>query len=766
MPENDPRIEQLLKKLDELQRRQKDFNHEINAIRHEISQIQGQETQNKPEREEIPAEPPSEILTTGSLSSKLEAEEKQKTSRFSGFIKTDLEKFIGENLMNKIGILITIIGVAIGARYAIDKELISPFIRIMLGYGVGGGLLFFAVRLKDEIPNFSAVLFSGAMAVFYIITFAAFSFYGLMGGLPAFLIMVFITLVTVAGSLYYNREVVAHIGLVGAYAVPFLVGGDAPASTLFIYMAIINAGVLSVAIYKYWKLLTYSAFAFTWLIYGTWQQTDYAPADEFITALLFSLIFFIIFYLTALTYKLLREKAFMRVDVWLILANAFVFYGFGYTILIGHETGSSWLGAFTAGNAIIHFAAAVLVYRAGLSDKNLFYLVAGLAVTFFTIAIPVELDGNWITLLWTGEAAILFWIGRSQQIAFYEKMSHPILALAFISLLFDWNSAYPLFEMENLEAGFTALFNIYFFTSLFFISAISFISWKDYSLENLPSLYQNSANDRLIRQLIQLTLIITVYFAFRLEIQGWFNQLFIDSKMTAHTDEAAGNRDILRFSTLAVFNYTMFFISGLILASIQWLKQKDTGFILFVLVVVCTVLFFENGLSELGRLKESYLNPSEYEPYTAGVFHIGVRYISFLFLGFMLYATHRMAHQNYMEGNLKIAFDALLYVTILWILSNELILWTDLSTSTDPYKLGLTILWAVYALSIIALGIKTAKKHLRVGAIVLLGITLLKLFFYDIVHLDAVARTIVFVTVGILLLLASYLYNRFSKEMK
>ena len=766
MPENKSRIEQLLNKLKELQRRQDDFNQEINAIRHEIRQIQEQEPEIEPERQQDPAEPPSESRAAGSLSSKLEAEEKQKPSLFSGFIKSDLEKFIGENLMNKIGILITIIGVAIGARYAIDNELISPIMRIILGYGVGGGLLFFAVRLKDEIPNFSAVLFSGAMAVFYIITFAAYSFYSLMGSFPAFLIMVFITLVTVAGSLYYNREVVAHIGLVGAYAVPFLVGGDEPASTLFIYMAIINAGVLSVAIYKYWKLLTYSAFVFTWLIYGSWQQTDYSSADEFITALLFSLIFFIIFYLTALTYKLMREQIFKRGDVWLILTNAFVFYGFGYAILNGHETGSGWLGAFTAGNAIIHFAAAVLVYRSGFSDKNLFYLAAGLAVTFLTIAIPVELNGNWITLLWTGEAAILFWIGRSQEITFYEKMSHPILTLAFISLLFDWNGAYPLVEMEYSEAGFTTLFNIQFFTSLFFISAILFISWKDYTSQKLPSLYQNEANDRLIRQLIQLTLIVTIYFAFRFEIQGWFNQMFIDSKMTAYTDEASGNSDILRFSTLGVFNYTMLFISTLILLSIRWLKQKDQGFILFLLVLICTVLFFENGLSELGHLKESYLNPSEYEPYRAGAFHVGVRYISFLFLGLMLYATNRLAHQDYMEGNLKIVYDALLYGSVLWIFSNELILWVDLITSADPYKLGLTILWAVYGLLIIALGIKTAKKYLRIGAIALLGITLLKLFFYDIAHLDAVDRTIVFLTLGILLLFASFLYNRFSKEMK
>jgi uncharacterized membrane protein len=766
MPENEPRIEELLKKLDELQRKQADFNQEILAIRHEISQMQGREPEDDSVREEVMKEPNFASRSTGSLSARLQAEEKQKKSRFSGFIKADLEKFIGENLINKIGIVITIIGVAMGARYVIDNELISPLMRIILGYGVGGGLLFFAVRLKEEIPGFSAVLFSGAMAVFYIITFAAYSFYSLMGTLPAFLLMVFITLITVAGSLYYNREVVAHIGLVGAYAVPFLIGGDEPAGIMFIYMAIINTGVLSAAIYKYWKLLTYSAFAFTWLIYGTWQQTDYSSADEFMTALAFSLIFFIIFYLTSLTYKLLREQVFKRSDVWLILANAFIFYGFGYVVLNGHETGNSWLGAFTAGNAMIHFAAAVLVFRSGFSDRNLFFLVAGLAVTFLTIAVPVELDGNWITLLWTGEAAILFWIGRSQQITFYEKMSHPILALAFISLLFDWNSAYPLFEMEYSESGFTTLFNIHFFTSLFFISAISFISWKDYSTEKLPSLYQNSANDRLIRQLIQLTLIITVYFAFRFEIQGWFNQLFIDSKLTTPTGEVPGNRDILRFSTLGVFNYTMLFISVLILASIRWLKQKDIAFILFVLVVVCTVLFFENGLSELGRLKESYLNPSEFEPYNAGLLHIGVRYISFLFLGLMLYATHRLVHQSYTENKLKLAFDALLSITVLWILSNELILWGDLKTSADPYKLGLTILWAVYALMIIALGIRTAKKHLRLGAITLLGITLLKLFFYDIAHLDAVSRTILFVTLGVLLLFASFLYNRFSKEME
>jgi len=48
------------------------------------------------------------------------------------------------------------------------------------------------------------------------------------------------------------------------------------------------------------------------------------------------------------------------------------------------------------------------------------------------------------------------------------------------------------------------------------------------------------------------------------------------------------------------------------------------------------------------------------------------------------------------------------------------------------------------------------------GAIALFGVTLIKLFFYDISHLDTISKTIVFVTLGILLLIISFLYNKYK----
>lgn len=107
-------------------------------------------------------------------------------------------------------------------------------------------------------------------------------------------------------------------------------------------------------------------------------------------------------------------------------------------------------------------------------------------------------------------------------------------------------------------------------------------------------------------------------------------------------------------------------------------------------------------------------------------------------------------------------FDYLLYISLLWIISSELINILSLSRLTDSYKLGLSIVWGIYALFLISMGIAKNKKHLRIGAMVLFGITLIKLFIYDISYLSTISKTIVFVSLGILLLIISFLYNKYK----
>jgi uncharacterized membrane protein len=185
-----------------------------------------------------------------------------------------------------------------------------------------------------------------------------------------------------------------------------------------------------------------------------------------------------------------------------------------------------------------------------------------------------------------------------------------------------------------------------------------------------------------------------------------------------------------------------------------------------LLNILGTLAFLIQGLMILNALKDSYITQPTVEYFQNGSFNIWIRYISYLFVGLTLYSTFLYTRQYFFRQGikeLKVVFDCLLHLTLLWIASSELITWMDIMKIAQSYKLVLSILWGIYALILIGLGIWKKKKYLRIGAIALFGITLYKLFFYDISDLDTIAKTIVFVSLGALLLIISFLYNKYKQ---
>ena len=100
-----------------------------------------------------------------------------------------LENFIGLRLIHFVGIMVLVIGISIGVKYAIDKELISETMRIILAYCAGLLLFILSLRLKKKYQLFSAILFSGSMATLYFTTYAAFVYYNFLPAMVTFLIM-------------------------------------------------------------------------------------------------------------------------------------------------------------------------------------------------------------------------------------------------------------------------------------------------------------------------------------------------------------------------------------------------------------------------------------------------------------------------------------------------------------------------------------------------------------------------------------------------
>ena len=785
MTETNDLLAPLNEKLEALKKRQEIISIEIRELGEEIIQLKNLHVALPGEEESIHAtdisenysEPEVQNLSGISVSTEPELRPIKRPDYSSSGpvrppkVKSDLEKFIGENLINKIGIAVTVIGVAIGAKYSIDHDLISPLARIVLGYLIGLALMGVGFRLKKNYQNYSAVLVSGAIAILYFITFFAYSLYALMPQYVAFLFMVVFTAFAVYTSIHYNRQIIAHLGMVGAYAVPFLLGDSSGiVLILFSYIAIINIGILVVSFNKYWKPLYYVSFVITWLSYLSWYGEKFMKNGDFGLALTFLAVFFVIFYTVFLAYKLLKKELFDINDVFLLLANSFIFYGLGYSIFKTNNSAENLLGVFTLINAAIHFVVGTIIYSQKLADKNLYYMVVGLVLTFITIAIPVQLKGNWVTLLWAGEAALLFWIGRTKNIQFYEIICYVLIILTFVSIIQDWTTAYNCYIPGKQETRIVPIFNINFLTSVFVIASFGFINILNRDQKYPEAIRTRVELERIISILIPATLLVVLYYSFRIEIETYWNQLYEDSsKLVDNVNNSLMDRlqdsDLLKFRSIWIINYSLLMTSLLTFLNMRKLKSFDLGILSLILSSICLVVFLVQGLIDLSSLRDSYIHNILADHYPRTGYNIGIRYISYMFVGITLFSMYRYLTCDLSQkegGGLKIGFDCLLHLTLLWIASSELITWMEIMKFSQSSKLGLTILWGVYALVLIVLGIWKKKKHLRVGAIALFGVTLYKLFFFDMEDLDTIAKTIVFLSLGVLLLIISFLYNKYK----
>ena len=682
---------------------------------------------------------------------------------------SDLEKIIGESWINKIGILIVIIGVAIGAKYSIENELISPLTRIILGYLVGIGLLGFGIKLKPKFEGYSAVLVSGSISIFYFITYFAYSFYNLIPQILAFAMMLIFTVFTVFAAIKYNRVVIAHIGLIGAYAVPFLLSsGSGRVDILFSYMLIINLGILFISIKRDWKTLHYSAFFFTWLIYGSWfaDKSFYSSLQGYeALGIGFATAFFSIFYGVSLFNNIISKEKLDKINIILILLNSFIYFGFGYGIFNSNTKLDTYLGLFTLFNAVIHFVVLFFIKSKKLADSTLFYSTLGMVFTFITIAIPIQLDGSWVTLLWIAQGTILFWIGKTKNIPIYEKISLPILGLSFLSLLEDWS-----FYRYANNGDIQAFWNINFLTGILAILGYGFVVYLSRKHAETEENQKFSPFNAIKSFYLPALLVLTAYLTFRNEIAYYFNYWLENSSLKGKEiseidDYSLYNYDINVFKNIYLIAYSLVFFGGLALLNFHKFKNKVLGISAIVIGLLTLLSAQTFGLEELGELRYAYINGGSNEYFDVNFNYILVRYLLWGSVAFALWAIFKNTKSIIENTKFHIFLEMVIHISILNFLSNELVTWMDIAGYQDIFKLGLSILWSVYSLLLVSLGIYKKKKYLRISALVLFGVTLAKLFLYDISNLSTISKTIVLIVLGLLLLIISFLYNKFKDKI-
>lgn len=684
----------------------------------------------------------------------------------------DIEKFIGENLINKIGILILVLGISFFVKYAIDKDWINEPARVGIGVLAGALVMGIAHRLKKNYAAFSSVFVAGAISIFYLTIGIAFHDYHLFSQTVAFIIMVVITIFSVFVSVSYDRKELAILSLIGGFAVPFMVStGEGNYKVLFTYIAILNIGMLMIAYFKKWNLVTLLAFIFSCLLYSAWfGRGFYDDKLPYRGALFFAVIFYLIFSAATVINNLRNKGTFTKLEYFIMVANTFFFFGMGITIIENWKP--ELKGLFTVALALYNLVYALFLYRKFGLDKDAIYLLLGLTLTFVTLAIPIQFQGNYITLFWAGEAVLLFWLSQKSKISTFKLGAIIVQLLMLISLIMDWEKYYSgnLMELKPF-------LNRMFITGI--VSVVSLIlsyillkKEKDttaiFGFTFYPADYSN---------IILGVLILVGYFTGMLEI-SYQTEDYIPNYYSG-----------ISYCVL----YHLVFSVGLIYVILKLKSRLWNSFVIIlssVNILLYIAFFFQLTFNEL---RENYtLNLSFKSAYF-------IHYVLLICLAYFGYVLIKFRHNNSFSELLNHKFALWVFAfCIVYILSNEvmihgLMFGNDIVSNAELakfpamkagefnydkeffidekfaaakvqiIKIGYPILWGVLSFVFLIIGIKKNNKQMRIIALSLLGITIIKLFFYDIKNVSETGKIIAFILLGVLILIISFVYQKIKK---
>ncbi len=199
------------------------------------------------------------------------------------------ERFMGVKLFAWLGAVAMFFGVVFFVKYAFENNLISPALRIALGFAagvtlLGGGL---ATHRIERYRVLAQAFCATGILILYGVSFAAHAVYHFewFGNAQTFALMAGITLVAFLISVRLHALVVAVLGMLGGFLTPLLLStGEDQVLTLFGYIALLNAGLLAVSRHGRWRFLTPCAAVGTALMQVAWWAKFFAAGDYAIGA--------------------------------------------------------------------------------------------------------------------------------------------------------------------------------------------------------------------------------------------------------------------------------------------------------------------------------------------------------------------------------------------------------------------------------------------------------------------------------------------------
>jgi uncharacterized membrane protein len=338
------------------------------------------------------------------------------------------EAVIAGRWLNYVGILALLFAVTFFLKYAFDNNWVGPRGRVGIGLLMGSALYPWSHWLLDRgYKYFSEGIAALGAAVLYLSLWAGWHYYAIFSQSTAFALMIVVTAATMIVAVGRNSERIAFLALIGGLITPMLVStGENHEVALFTYLTILGAGVLGIAWVRNWKSLPPAQFAATLIYFWGWYS-DFYRDNELTTTIVFATVFFILFATLPLI-RGWREGELSGLEAGIVLVNSLA-----YLVALRQMLWPQNRWALTV--AVLLLAAAhwgaerLLPEKRGGELRVARILYAGLALMFVTLAIPIRLDGRWITIAWAVEGAVLIWSGLRVRFAAMRWVGFAMFAI-------------------------------------------------------------------------------------------------------------------------------------------------------------------------------------------------------------------------------------------------------------------------------------------------------------------------------------------------
>lgn len=349
----------------------------------------------------------------------------------------DMESLIAGKWFNRIGIVALLIAVSYFLKFAFDNNWIGPSGRIAIGVVLGALMLPWSHWLLGKgYTYFSEGITALGEATLFLSVWAGCQYYTLYSRDVGFAAMIAITAVMAAVAIGRNSQRIAVLSLLGGLLTPILASsGKNQQVVLFTYLIVLGLGTLVIAAKKDWKSLVPIAFIGTQIYFWGWYSDFYHSGSPLERTVIFATLFYLLYSVLPVS-KAMRGQRIGELDVSIILLNEFAYSGALFVLMWPDD---KWpLTLLFLALAAGHVAVARLLPEAD-KDKSAMarLLFAGLALTFLTLAIPVRLEGKWITLSFSVEGAILVWTGFQTVNNYLRQAGYLLLAISGFRLLIE-----------------------------------------------------------------------------------------------------------------------------------------------------------------------------------------------------------------------------------------------------------------------------------------------------------------------------------------